>query len=98
MTGFVVFLNIYIYIYIYIYIVYIYIYIYKVYEDCDYPKNECSMHGYSVQNIPAEQKIYICIKTRNLEIVFHLFNRFIKNRPFEFHQTTLNKRKKLIME
>ena len=44
--------------FIYIYIC-IYIYIYKVNEDCEYPKNECSMHGYLIQNIPADQTIFI---------------------------------------
>ena len=47
--------------------IYIYIYIYNVNNDCEYSKNECSMHGYLIQNIPAEQNIYFCLKTRNLE-------------------------------
>ena len=38
-----------------------YIYINEVNEDCDYPKNECSMQGYLIQNIPGEQYIYIYI-------------------------------------
>ena len=62
---------------VYIYI-YIYIYIYQVNEDCEYAKNECSINGYLIWNIPAEQNIYIFLlfkKTRNLEIVFH--NKFI---------------------
>ena len=28
--------------------------VYQVNKDCEYPKNECSMHGYSIQNIPDE--------------------------------------------
>ena len=40
---------------IYIYI-YIYVCMYKVNKDCEYPKNECSMHGYLIENIPKEQK------------------------------------------
>ena len=61
---------IYIYIYIYIYMsvcvsvrtyiyIYIYIYIYQVNEDCEYSEKECSIHGYLIQNIPADQKIDI---------------------------------------
>ena len=37
------------------------------------------MYGYLIQNIPAEQNIYFCIKKtpRNLEIIFHFHNKFI---------------------
>ena len=42
--------------------IYIYIYIYIVNKDCEYPKNECSMHGYLRQNISAEQNIYFLVK------------------------------------
>ena len=34
----------------------------KVNKDFEYSKNECSMHGYLMKNIPAEQNIYFCIK------------------------------------
>ena len=43
-----------------IYYIYIYIYIYINIsnEDCEYPNNECSMHGYLIQNL----YIYIYIE------------------------------------
>ena len=63
------YLSIYIYLYIcihtliYIYIyIYINIYIYKVGEDCGYPKNDCSMLGFLIQNVLAEQNIYFSVK------------------------------------
>ena len=37
----------------------IYIYIYHVNEDGEYPKNEYSMYGYLIQNIPAEQNFEV---------------------------------------
>ena len=36
----------------------IYIYI------SEYPKKECSMHGYLIQNKPADQNIYFCLKKK----------------------------------
>ena len=51
--------------YIYIYI-YIYIYKYKVNEECEYLMNESSMHGYLIQNIPAEQIIYFLFKKQEI--------------------------------
>ena len=42
--------------------IYIYIYIYIVNKDSEYPKNECSMHIYLIQNIHVEQDIYFCLK------------------------------------
>ena len=27
----------------------------------EYPENECSMYGYLIQNLPAEQNIYILL-------------------------------------
>ena len=44
--------------------IYIYIYIYNVNKDCKYPKNECSMDGYLIQNIPAEQNIFFNLKIK----------------------------------
>ena len=57
--GSLIFLSsgVYIYICVCVWCIYIYIYIYQVNEDCEYPKNECSMYGYVIQNIPAEQNI-----------------------------------------
>ena len=39
----------------------IYVYVHQLNKDCKYPKNECSMYGYLIQNIPGEQDIYIYI-------------------------------------
>ena len=39
-----------------------YLYQYKENNDSEYPKNECSMHGYLLQNKPVEQNIYFCLK------------------------------------
>ena len=30
-------------------------------ETYEYPKNECSMHGYLIQNLPAKQNINILV-------------------------------------
>ena len=39
------------------------------------------MHGYLMQNIPSEQKLYFVEKTRNFKIVFHVHHRSISLIP-----------------
>ena len=45
-----------------LFFLFIYIYIYQVNKACEYPKNECSIYGYLIQNIPAEPNIHFCLK------------------------------------
>ena len=40
---------------------------YKENNDCEYPKKECSMHGYLIQKNPAAQNIYICLKKKKFK-------------------------------
>ena len=40
--------------------------IYKTNKDCEYPKNECSMHSYSIENIPGEQNKYFLFKKQEI--------------------------------
>ena len=71
----------------------VYIYIHQVNKDCEYPKNERSMHGYLIQNIPAVQNIYFCLKTRNgiLFINFLFFKQIASSlKIVDFLDVTLN--------
>ena len=52
-------------IYIYIYI-YMYVCMHQVNKECKHPKNECSMLGYLIQDIPAEQNIYFGLKCKKI--------------------------------
>ena len=65
--------HIYIYIYIYIYVcvcVCVCVCVYQVNKECEYPKNECSMHGHLIQNIPLKQNIYFCLKNKKFRNSF----------------------------
>ena len=44
----------------------LYIYMYKLNEDSEYPKNECSIHGYLIQNITAEQLYIFFVKKQEI--------------------------------
>ena len=40
---------------------------YKVNNECEYPKKECSMHGYLIQNKPAGENIHFCLKNKKFK-------------------------------
>ena len=35
--------------------------------DSEYPKKECSMHSYLLQNMPTVQNIYFCLKNKKFK-------------------------------
>ena len=72
--------------------------IYQVNKDCEYPKNEGSMRGYLIQNIPAEQKNF-SVKIQENKRLYSMINLFCFFKLIFWNPSDdFEKRKKFLME